>query len=87
MSLKTVADSTLDEIKRVLADSEMSLSQSDEIRSILENSLKQTAEQCCEINSDTVVQCCGPEADLAHKISEEMKLKTDILISNLSSLR
>ena len=87
MSFKTVTDDTLDEIKRVLADSEMTPSQSEQIRSILESSLIQTVEECSKINSDTAVQCCGPEADLAHKIAEEMKLKTDVLISNLSAMR
>ena len=87
MSFKTVTDNTLDEINRVLAESEMTPSQIEEIRSILESSLKQTVEQCCKINSDTAVECCGPEADLAHKIAEEMKLKTQVLISNLSSMR
>lgn len=87
MSFKTVTDNTLDEIKRVLAESEMTPSQSEEIRSILESSLKQTIEQCRKFNSDTAVQCCGPEADLAHKIAEEMRLKTEVLISNLSSMR
>ena len=87
MSLKTVADSTYNEIKRVLGDHELSQAQMDELRSILENSLKQTTEQFHEINSDTVIQCCGPEADLAHKITSRMKQQSDLLISNLSSLR
>ena len=87
MSFKTVTDDTLAEIKRVLAESELTPSQADEIRSILESSLIQTVEQCSKIDRDTAVQCCGPEADLAHKIAEEMKLKTDALISNLSSMR
>jgi hypothetical protein len=87
MSLKTVADNAYNEIKRVMGDHELSQSQTDELQSILENSLKQTAEQFREINSDTVVQCCGPEADLAHKITAEMKQQSDLLISNLSSLR
>jgi len=87
MSLKTVSDNAINEIKRVLGDQELSQSQTDELRSILESTLKQTVEQFRKINKDTVVHCCGPEADLAHKISAEMKLKTDILISNLCSLR
>ena len=87
MSLKTVADNAYNEIKRVLGGHELSQSQTNELRLILENSLKQTTEQFHEINSDTVVQCCGPEADLAHKITAEMKQQSDLLISNLSSLR
>ena len=87
MSLKTVADNAINDIKRVLGSHELSQSETEEIRSILENSLKQTTAQFHKINNDTVVQCCGPDADLAHKIATEMKQKTDLLISNLSSLR
>ena len=31
--------------------------------------------------------CCGPEADLAHKIQEQMDKKRAMLIANLSSMR
>ena len=87
MSLNKFADNAINEIKVVLGNHELSQSQNDEIRSILENSLKQAAEHFRKINNNTVVQCCGPEADLAHKISEKMNQKTDLLISNLSSMR
>jgi signal transduction histidine kinase len=87
MSLKKVADNAYNEIKQVLGDYQLSQSQTEELRSILENSLKQTAEQFRQINSDTVVQCCGPEADLAHKITEKIQQHSDLLISNLSALR
>ncbi|CTQ56175.1 hypothetical protein LP7551_04734 [Roseibium album] len=36
---------------------------------------------------ETAVVCCGPEADLAHKIQEEMDSKRDMLISNLMAMR
>ena len=36
---------------------------------------------------ETAVVCCGPEADLAHKIQERMDQKRDMLIANLSALR
>ena len=31
--------------------------------------------------------CCGPEADLAHKIQNEMDRKRDVLIANLMAMR
>ena len=36
---------------------------------------------------DAAVVCCGAEADLAHKIQEEMDKKRDMLIANLMALR
>jgi hypothetical protein len=36
---------------------------------------------------ETAVVCCGPEADLAHKIQEEMDKKRKVLITNLMSIR
>jgi len=36
---------------------------------------------------ETAVICCGPEADLAHKIQEQMDKKRDILITNLTAMR
>ena len=36
---------------------------------------------------EAAVSCCGPEADLAHKIQEQMDKKRDMLIANLMSMR
>ena len=36
---------------------------------------------------ETAVVCCGPEADLAHKIQEQMDKKRDMLIANLMAMR
>ncbi len=35
----------------------------------------------------TAIACCGHEADLAHKIQEELDKKRDMLITNLKSMR
>ena len=36
---------------------------------------------------DVAVVCCGPEADLAHKIQERMDQERDMVITNLMALR
>jgi hypothetical protein len=36
---------------------------------------------------DTAVFCCGPEADLVHKIQNEMDKKRDMLVANLMAMR
>ena len=36
---------------------------------------------------ETAVICCGHEADLAHKIQEQMDKKRDMLVTNLMAMR
>ncbi len=36
---------------------------------------------------EAAVAGCGPEADLAHKVQEQMDKKRDMLIANLMSMR
>ena len=36
---------------------------------------------------EAAVVCCGPEADLAHKIQEQMDKKRDMLVANLMAMR
>ncbi|MBL4807561.1 MAG: hypothetical protein JKY31_09775 [Rhodobacteraceae bacterium] len=36
---------------------------------------------------ETAIICCGPEADLSHKIQEQMDKKRNLLISNLMAMR
>ena len=36
---------------------------------------------------NAAVVCCGPEADLAHKIQEQMDKERDMLIANLMAMR
>jgi hypothetical protein len=66
---------------------EMSDTERDAILKIVQQSLvdasKQTHKQCKE----AAVICCGPEADLAHKIQEQMDKKRDMLIANLMAMR
>ena len=51
-------------------------------RAMLDSSSRTTREM-----KETAVVCCGPEADLAHKIQEEMDKKRDMLIANLTAMR
>jgi hypothetical protein len=51
-------------------------------RAMLDSSSRTTREM-----KETAVVCCGPEADLAHKIQEQMEKKRDMLIANLKAMR
>ena len=51
-------------------------------RAMLDSSSRTTREM-----KETAVICCGPEADLAHKIQEQMDQKRNMLIANLMAMR
>ena len=53
------------------------------IRRTLIRAVNQATESC----TSAAVVCCGPEADLAHKIAEEADRAQYALIANLTSMR
>lgn len=53
------------------------------VRQAMIDASGQTHKECKE----AAVICCGPEADLAHKIQEQMDKKRDMLIANLMAMR
>ena len=57
------------------------------ISQILESALIKSVEQATKSHHEATVICCGPEADLAHKIAEEMGLANKALIANLMAMR
>ena len=86
MKLKNLADNAVVEIGKVLPGS-LSESEAAAISEIIENTLVEAVGKTSKRFSETAVICCGPEADLAHKISEEMKLAQKALIANLMGAR
>lgn len=59
----------------------------DAIMKIVQQALLDTSTRTHKECKDVAVVCCGPEADLAHKIQEQMDKKRDMLIANLMSMR
>jgi len=53
------------------------------VQQALLDASRETHKKCKE----AAVICCGPEADLAHKIQEQMDKKRDMLIANLMAMR
>jgi len=53
------------------------------VRQAMLDSANRTHSEMKEIAS----VCCGPEADLAHKIQEQMDKKRNLLITNLMAMR
>ena len=58
-----------------------------EILNIVRQAMLDSATRTTREMKETAVICCGHEADLAHKIQEQMDKKRDMLITNLMAMR
>ena len=87
MALEKTAQKTATKIDEALVDYDLSESEKDAILKIIGKSLIRTVEETTDTHREATVICCGPEADLAHKIQEEVERKKNLLISNLMALR
>lgn len=87
MPLDKTARKAAQKIDNALADYDLSDQQKTEILKIIEKSIIKTVEETTDTHREATVICCGPEADLAHKIQEEVERKKQVLISNLMALR
>jgi len=87
MALSNTAEKAAKKIDEALADYDLSDQEKSEILKIIGKSLVKTIEETTEVNREAAVICCGPEADLAHKIEEEVERKKIALIANLTALR
>lgn len=87
MALEKTATRAAQEIDEALAGYDLSEQQKQEILKIIEQSIIKTVEQTTESHREATLSCCGPEADLAHKIADEVERKTQALIANLMALR
>jgi hypothetical protein len=57
------------------------------ITKIIEQSMRDAILEATHQSKTAAVETCGADADMAHKISEEIERKNTGLIANLSSLR
>lgn len=87
MSLNRIADNTVKKLISSIPGLEFTEDQQDEVRRLVTAALEQTVDQSADVYRKTTVMCCGPEADLAHKINEESERQTRLLISSLSHQR
>ncbi len=87
MALEETAQKALRRIEDALDDYDLSDDDRKQILKIINKSLIRTVEHTSSAAREAAVICCGPEADLAHKIQEEYERKIKALISNLQALR
>ena len=87
MSVERSLNETVESIVSGLSSHDLSESDKQKITQILSEVLVKTVETTTDHNLKTTVRCCGPEADLAHQIRNEVNLKKDMLIANLMGPR
>ena len=87
MALEKTAQKAAKKIDAALTDYDLSEDEKGAILKIIEKSIIRTVEETTDSHREATIICCGPEADLAHKIQEEVERKKDMLISNLMALR
>jgi chaperonin cofactor prefoldin len=87
MSVESTIETTTEAIEKALAEHQLSDAEKEEISRIVARALVKTVKKTTHNQVDTALNCCGPEQDLAHQLSEEMHRKKNLLISNLMALR
>ncbi len=87
MSLKKIVDRSTTTMLDAITDRKLSAKEMQKLRAVIESAVIQAVEQTRIAHEEATIVCCGPEADLAHKIETEAKQKTRMLIANLNALR
>ncbi len=87
MSVESSINDTSASIVSALSNHDLSAAEKEKIAQLVSLLLVKTVEKTTKNHLKTAVNCCGPEADLAHQIRAEVNRNTDLLISNLKALR
>lgn len=87
MSVENSIKIAADAIGTALSQHKLSDDEREEVERIVGRLLVKTVKKTTHNQVETAVNCCGPEQDLAHHLSEEMHRKKNLLISNLMALR
>ncbi len=85
MNLEKLVSRVTNELSTALAD--LPDAERNDILSIVRQAMLDSATRTHRELKETAVICCGPEADLAHKIQEQMDKKCDVLVTNLMAMR
>ncbi len=86
MNLEKLSKRVTQELNTALAE-DLPAAEREAILDIVQRAMLDSARRTHREMKDTAVVCCGPEADLAHKIQEQMEKKRNILIANLTAMR
>jgi hypothetical protein len=86
MNLVKLSKRVTQELDNALSD-DMPTVERDAILKIVQQAMLDASSRTHRELKETAVVCCGPEADLAHKIQNEMDKKRDMLVANLVAMR
>lgn len=87
MSLHRIAADAVKKLTKEAGGLEFSDEQLADVQAVIEKALAGAVDVSSRAYQEATVMCCGPDADLAHKINEEAEKRTELLISNLSQDR
>ena len=86
MNLEKLSDRVTQELDTALS-ADVPAAERDVILEIVRQAMLDASKRTHREMKETAVVCCGAEADLAHKIQEQMDKKRDMLITNLMAMR
>jgi len=86
MDLEQLSNRVTKELNETLAD-DIPAEQREEILDIVRRAMIDSTSRTHRDLKEVAVVCCGPEADLAHKIQEKMEQKRTKQIANLMGMR
>ena len=86
MNLEKLSNRVTQELDRALS-ADLPAAEREAILDIVRRAMLDSSSRTTREMKETAVVCCGPEADLAHKMQEQMDKKRDMLIANLMAMR
>ena len=86
MDLAALSDRVTQALDNAIA-TDLPAEERDAILKIVQQAVLDATSRTHQELKEAAVICCGPEADLAHKIQEQMDKKRDMLIANLMAMR
>lgn len=86
MNLEKLSNRVTQELDKALSD-DLPAAEREAILDIVRRAMLDSASRTHRDMKETAVICCGPEADLAHKIQEQMDKKRSMLVANLMAMR
>lgn len=86
MNLERLTKRVTQELDVALSD-DLPVDEKEAILEIVQRAMLDASSRTHRELKETAIVCCGPEADLAHKLQEQMDKKRDMLIANLSAMR
>ncbi len=85
-SIQEITDSTLAEVGTVL-EGKLNQQDIDAIAKVIEKGILESAVRMSDNCHGFTVRHSGPDADIAHKITEDIERRKAALLANLSGLR